>query len=349
MAEMTTFDFGPHSLGELEGADRSTRDAVGTVEFPAGCWLQLSEGASGHLANLVDLPSGSIEYVGADGVELTPTDFAAIAAVPGCTRFDFDNTSFDDEAAAGFANLPITTLSLGGTNISDAGLSALSSVATLEFLFVSRTAVSDRGLATLRAHQALAFLACARTDVTPASAEVIATWPRLTELQFHEATDAVVVAAARPRTTSLHLSRATLTRRGISALDECVELESLGLPLSDLDIGACTALGELSSLRYLMLRNAAVDTFALAGALEHLNELRGLDLFGTGIGDECVAALLACNFLESLDVSETRVTDDGVAELRWLPRLTHFEAENAAVSASAIAALPHLPKPFELG
>ncbi len=117
---------------------------------------------------------------------------------------------------------------------------------------------------------------------------------------------------------TLKVINSAVSERGVQALSEMAELESLELQCIDLTPQAARVIGRLPSLRSFRYANATDGTLAAFAGLPHLEDL---ELWAGEVTDEGIQHLLNIQSLQKLALRGSRVSDAGLLELTNLPLL----------------------------
>ena len=241
----------------------------------------------------------------------------------------------------------IETLSLMGTEVTDADLRALASLENLQHLDLDGTGVGDEGASALAALDNLRSLDLRNTQVGNDGANALATLNNLTELDLRNTQvgdDGAKALAALNNLTTLYLSNTQVGDDGANALAAMNNLTSLNLDNTQVGDDGAKALAALNKLTTLFLSNTQVGDDG-ANALAALNKLTTLFLSNTQVGDDGANALAALNNLKTLSLSNTQVGDDGANALAALNNLRSLNLSNTQVGddgANALAALNNL-------
>ncbi len=192
----------------------------------------------------------------------------------------------------------ITSLNLQGSEITDAGLTALAGLKQLESLRLDGTAVSDKGLELLARQGNLGGLKVLGLSDTKVTAEGLKSLAQLSGLE------------------ELAVATRGLDDQSLGTIGKLVSLRSLSLGDG---WGAASITDE--GLRQL----------------SGMTQLQQLEMHGTSISDEGLQTLQPLSSLESIGLVETKVTPQDVAELgkslpelnvridQWSPWLTRSE------------------------
>lgn len=95
----------------------------------------------------------------------------------------------------------------------------------------------------------------------------------------------------------------------------------------------------LSGVTELRLDGSLLEDPSLLAKLRHLRQLRVLDLHGTGVGDEDLAHVAACDTLVELNLSSNRISDEGIKRLYQMRNLESLDLVDTDVSEEGIEAL----------
>ena len=105
-------------------------------------------------------------------------------------------------------------------------------------------------------------------------------------------------------------------------------------------------LQHLPAVRSLYFGGRPLNDPALLAELKHLRNLRLLDLSRTGVRDEDLKYVAACETLADLDLSHNPISDEGLKHLHRLRHLRFLDLTNVDVSVESVdalqAALPEL-------
>lgn len=105
-------------------------------------------------------------------------------------------------------------------------------------------------------------------------------------------------------------------------------------------------LQRLPAVRSLYLGGRPLNDPSLLAELKHLRNLQLLDLSRTGVRDEDLKHIAACETLVELDLSHNPISDEGLEHLHRLRHLRFLDLTNVEVSVEAVdalqAALPEL-------
>jgi Leucine-rich repeat (LRR) protein len=185
-----------------------------------------------------------------------------------------------DEVLSWISRIPETRwIDLARTNVSDAGLAALSPLRNLEILVLTETGITDAGVKQICEHKSLWHLNLGGTKVTDDAIPELAKMPQLTGLMLDanpKITDRAIERLVPLRSLkSLSLNATRVTDDGLRYLKKLPNLQSIGLYGSDITDKGVQHLAEIKSLRDINLNdtqitNAALDLLAPLPNLDHL-------------------------------------------------------------------------------
>ncbi len=168
-----------------------------------------------------------------------------------------------------------------------------------------------------------------------------------------KAADALILAGAKlERSTTNVVTSVDL--RGIEVIDphaaqlsQLPRLEKLSLDQSAMTIGGWTALGKLSGLSQLDLRDCPVDNEQLTAALGGMPKLKALRLSGksgrTSVDDSGMIAIARCLELKALAIDDLWVSTAGIEHLSANKKLAEFYAGGTMIDEEAALTLAKLP------
>lgn len=206
----------------------------------------------------------------------------------------------------------VVSIDLTVAKISDANLTGISAVKTLQRLDLSGTPVSDAGLATLKGLPQLEALDLRDTPITDAGLVHLS---GLTKLRYLNLAGTRVRANLAPlgkltALQTLDLSRTTLADNALNGLAPLKNLQTLslyGTPLGDAGLGF---LKGLSGLSVLDVGSTKISDAGLV-SLKGLGKLSRLVVSGTGISDKGLASLQGAPALKLVDAIGTKITAEG--------------------------------------
>ncbi|MEJ2704690.1 MAG: redoxin domain-containing protein [Sedimentisphaerales bacterium] len=185
-------------------------------------------------------------------------------------------------------------LYLSGTQITDAGLVHLKTLAGLQTLCIHGTKVGDLGIQYIKDLSTLRFLCLHDTQVGDVGIGYIKELKQLRTLKLY---------------------RTRVTDAGLESLKDLSLLTYLDLEETQITDAGLEHIGNLISLECLYLTRTNVTDTGLAH-LKNLSNLRYLYLRDTKISDKGLANLAGLTSLHVLDLLGTRVTASGQADLK---------------------------------
>ena len=249
-----------------------------------------------------------------------------LAALAGLARLElldlFDCDGVSDGGVKHLVGLPLRTLSLGGARLTDAGLTNLRGLGSLEELSLSGD-FSDNGVEELVELPLKAlWLSCQRLDLV----------------------------ALPPHLEKLHLMLREASNATLASVGRVTSLQSLSLGLTEeMSDRGIAALGSLTNLKKLDLGSAREKLPSLsdtwADPLKSLSELVDLTV-GTGCNDEALRAFAHARQLERLSVKGS-FTSNGLSDLARLTQLESLTLRGGAVGAGFLT-MTKLPRLSEV-
>jgi hypothetical protein len=265
----------------------------------------------------------------------------------------------------------LTTLSLSGTKVSDAGLAHLAGLDRLIALDLTKTNVTAKGVESL----AKALPRCKISSIDPdrRAAEYVLSIGGT--VKVNDQARAIKTAADLPResfqlTFVEAVSRGSLTDAGLVVFKDCKNLKSLDLygPRHITDAGLAH-FKDCKKLELLALHGTSVTDAGLA-LFKDCQNLKNLNLWGcsqvtdagwgpftdrknvtllqlgdTKVNDASLARLKDCKKLAVLYLEGTQVTDAGLTYLVGLTELTYLKLTRTKVTAKGVEGLAKaLPK-----
>ncbi|MBI85873.1 MAG: hypothetical protein CMJ81_21975 [Planctomycetaceae bacterium] len=206
-------------------------------------------------------------------------------------------------------------------------------------LELSRWNATDAGITHLRELTSLQRLDLLDTGVTDAGLEPLGTLKNLQVLHLpDQITDAGLVhLKGLTNLKELHLPE-LITDAGLGHLAGMVHLQRLFLTGTGITDAGLAHLAGLPRLQKLLLTNCQIQGAGLLH-LKTLTNLNGLSLSGSGIGDAGVLHLRQLTGLQVLDLNGTGITDAGLIHLKDLTNLRALGLRNTRVSEAGLAGL----------
>jgi Leucine-rich repeat (LRR) protein len=259
-----------------------------------------------------------------DAVDLSYTqvvddDLAGLRPAAGLKALSLDSADrIGDAGLAHLAGLPLRSLDLRNTQVSDAGLPELLQLPDLAELSLQHTAVTDAGMAIVRQLPRLRNLTLSNNRVGDAG-----------------------VAQLRGM-TSLHILSiydTQLTDAGLAHVATLVNLEDLSLSSTAVTDAGLKLLLPLQQLHHLFLERTAISDVGLAH-LATLSNLRVLFLRETGIGNTGLTHLETAPVLQELFLERTRVTEEGILQLHSARPLIRIHWDGGVIEPESAEAAP---------
>ena len=171
-----------------------------------------------------------LSWLDVAGPRVTSAGIAAVSACRQLKLLSLATTSVGDEGLKALRGLPLVHMSLGHTAVTDAGMTELLQVPTLQELFLDDTRITDTGLATLARHPNLTFLILNGTEVTDEGLKELTALPlTILCLERTRVTREGLRAFAGKRGLTITVSSPPFTHADVDALRESsvsIELET---------------------------------------------------------------------------------------------------------------------------
>ncbi len=258
-------------------------------------------------------------------------------------KLNLDNTKITDGTLRHLLKLPLETISLAGTEVSDEGMRWLAQIRTLERINLSQTKISNTGLERLSilpelkqlyltktkiSGGAIALLSQAATDLdvlecsgTQIDNGSIATFPSFRRLRRLgvarcQIRDEDLKSIGKCRNLDhLELGDNSIGDKGVGYLKELTKLQDLGLTNTLISNSALRDIGRFKTLTSLNLTGTNIDDDGLP-CLVGLQDLQSLTLTGCrGISNASLNTILAFPKLENIEIHKTRIKIDGYQRL----------------------------------
>jgi len=276
-----------------------------------------------HLAGLNSLRSLCLHRTSVTG--------PGIEHLPDSVRqLDLQFAPLDDGVIRHLKSLPnLSSLLIGNTAITDVGLADLSTIRTLRRLVLDHTDITDAGLRHLESLTNLEGLDVLCTNVTGSGVA-----------RLEKAIPRCRVYPPSERLNAIPLDIALWPAGYQPTVDEIVaKVKELGGE-AELDPTAFEP-----SIGALNLFASSISDECLLGLLEHLPELKELDLGQTLVSDYLIQGLSRSPKLESLSLHESRLTDAGlvhIGKLTWLRSLSLARTRISDAGLDHLAGLKNL-------
>ena len=302
---------GVRQIGEAKG------EAAGILSIPADQYLIIAVNEElEDLASFRSIPDGtvqglsfagfksnwrladiahlrSLKWLDLSGCRLGHEDFQILNEFKELRTLRLDATNFSDQDCQYLSDcVALEYLSLGGTQITGAGLKHLKAVA-LEELHLSRSRFDGYGLHDLP----LSRLRVLNLEST-----------KCVDLTFAK-------CPAFPVLKVLDLGNTPVTDQRFAQLPDTPLLVELDLRRTSISDAAMSRVARMPSLRYLHLAYTRVTDAGLKDLAKLSQSLRSLDLTMTDVTDVGIAYLTDCKELRNLSLFDTDVTAEGTERL----------------------------------
>jgi hypothetical protein len=212
--------------------------------------------------------------------------------------------------------LPVVTVDLSRSKVTDAGLECLRDLPEVRALHLDGTCITDAGLEQVRALTQLDSLELNDVPVTDSGLENLEYLSQLRWLKLNNTrvTDlGLKHLQGMKQLQVLELAGTPITDAGLEYLKGLTNLEDLCLANTRVAGPGLTHLKELCVLQCLSLDHTPI-TDARLKHIKQLSQLRSLCLGNTQITDEGLEYLQGSN-IEGIELQNTRVTEQGVTRL----------------------------------
>lgn len=285
------------------------------------------------------------------GSDFGDEDVPYLAGLVSLVKLDLSGTRVTDAGmkALGELDIPLQTLILADTPITDAGLFRLAFLDWLEELDLSGTRVSDEGLVQLprfRGRLRSLTLGATATDAGLRFVPALSTLQSLSVPVDRLTTKGFRVIGRSRSLRSLELTGAGLTRETMGILAAIPQLERLDVSgFEELDDSYLGDVGTMESLRELDLAGTSVTNGGLK-SVASIPNLEWLSLSSTAVTDRGMKllgdmvwseegedfALKTATNIEHIELASTAITDRGLEHLRALP-ITSLDISRSAVTS----------------
>lgn len=247
---------------------------------------------------------------------------AGVAHLSGMTSLidvQLEKSKVTDDGVSALVELPLKSLNLNYTAVTDEAMPAIGRITTLEQLQLDAARLTDVGMAHVGKLKKLRRFSCRLADVTGEGIQHLSDLTDLTRLELRET----------------------------SADDAALEIISQLPKLEFLDISECrlvngegiSKLGALTTLTYLELREIKEVRDESFAPLEALTNLRDLNLEATRVTTESVPVILKMTKLERLNIAGSQIDDAGMVMLGQLPALKTLNLTNCYPTDDTLAEL----------
>ncbi len=175
-------------------------------------------------------PLKSVRQLNLTSCAITDDGMNSVASFPKLTNLSLTKTKVTDNGLTELENLPLESLHLDNTVITDMGLQAISKIKTLKELYIPGTNISGLGLTHLKELPALCLLSVADIQLTRSSLEPLKSMTQLGSLDLSgtRLTDSDMEAVAEIKSlANLKLNRTSITSAGLKHLSTLKQLKNL--------------------------------------------------------------------------------------------------------------------------
>jgi Leucine-rich repeat (LRR) protein len=250
----------------------------------------------------------------------------------------------------------------GQARITDAGMTHLAQINSLEYLHLPNFGITDEGLATIAGLQNLKHLwVCGRSN-SPLTDNGLRHISKLQSLEFllisgTGFTNAGMDDLAKlTNLRELSLDADSMTNAGLAKLKTLKSLEKLSLGSKNVTISGLSDLGALTNISYLKVRGIKQDNSGLdISGLSKLDTLtispnatrKGKELIYDPIRDEDLACLKKLKNLRWLQIGSPKhcmITDAGTAHLKDLTNITRLSIGSPYLTDKSLSYLANKNK-----
>ncbi len=250
---------------------------------------------------------------------VTDAGVAHLAGIKTLVDVQLEKSKVTDAGIEHLRGLPLKSLNLNYTAVTDLAMPAIGSIGSLESLQMEASRLTDVGMVEVAKLKKLKRFGCRLADVTGAGIKYIAGLTELTRLELRETSlddEGLEVVSNLPKLTYLDIS-------------ECRLVSGDGI----------ARLGKLTGLTFLELRELKKVKDESFAALATLTNLVDLNVSATRITDESAAVLLKMQKLERLSVAGSQMGDAGIVQLAQLPALKWLDLTASDPTEETIKAL----------
>lgn len=182
------------------------------------------------------------------------------------TSVKLSNSSVTGPGLANLIHLPLKSLSLNGSPITDRALEDIGHMDNLEILDLRKTSITDAGLNNLRGLTALKELDISEDAVGKRACLMIKHWPNLTVLKMDktniDSTDAYADIAGSSSLRTVSLNDCTLRNSDLAAL-RTSKIENLSIDGTAIDDQGLSQIPSMTSLKVLSIKRCKVTPESL--------------------------------------------------------------------------------------
>ncbi len=244
-----------------------------------GAYLEL-DGRSGTVDLSILGQLDALQALALVDCALDENDSAWLARLNRLTFLKLTDCRVGEDLLETISRLPLTTLDLGGTDVTDAGVAHLVGMQSLERVVLSNTRITDRSLSLLSELPVLTQLDVSGTEISGAGFQDLSRIPMLSDLQANCAQLSDDSLRHLSSFSSLRsLSLGLLGKEGLRHLADLSHLEQLRIDVGQLDATALVPLRDHAKLQVLTLAGslppAALHDLAHMPGLRHVNFIDG--------------------------------------------------------------------------
>ncbi len=250
---------------------------------------------------------------------VTDAGVAHLANIKTLVDVQLEKSKVTDAGIEFLRGLPLKSLNLNYTAITDGAMPAIGSITTLESLQMEASRLTDAGMVEIAKLKNLKRFGCRLADVTGEGIKNLAGLTELTRLELRETSlddDGLEVVSNLPKLTFLDIS-------------ECRLVSGEGI----------AKLAKLTNLTFLELREIKKVKDESFSALATLTNLVDLNVEATRITDASIETLLKFQKLERLSVAGSQMGDEGISQLGKLPALKWLNLTASSPSEETLATL----------
>jgi hypothetical protein len=193
---------------------------------------------------------------------LTEESLNDIGKMSKLKKLSLEDSQFEDEHLEHLLELPLTSINVSGTNLTDKGVSYLSALKKLVSIDLGSTNLTDKCMHDIAAMPRLSRINLDHTNIGDPGLEILAANPRI---QYLSLLDTKISAAGVesllnfPKLRFLNLSGIKLDKKSLEEICRLLDLQELHLTDCGLQDGYLSNLRNLQDLRHLELNENDVS------------------------------------------------------------------------------------------
>ena len=261
----------------------------------------------------------SLRAIDLRNTNVTDAGIAHLTGLKKLADVQLEYSKVTDAAVEHLRGLPLKSLNLNYTAVTDGCMPAIGTMTTLESLQMEVARITDVGMAELSKLTHLKRFGCRQANIGVDGIKHLSGLKELTRLELRESTiddSCLEIISQMPNLTFLDIS-------------ECKVLKGK-------TIGELGKLTSLTNLEMSEIKKLKDDNFQ---SLATLTNLTVLDVSATRITDAAVPTLLKLQRLERLSVAGSQMGDDGIIQLSQLPALKWLDLSRSQPKPETVAAL----------